>query len=122
MYGLHVKYGLICQEEPNINNPNTKAILNKRGPFNYQNDTKDIANLPTLGPYELDNGAVYTGQWLEGSRHGRGKQIWSDGSIYEGYWKQGMANGKGRLIHADGDVYEGDWLDDRAHGEGNPIK
>ena len=85
----------------------------------------ECADLPTLGPYELEGGAIYIGQWKNGAKHGKGKQvafsykIWSDGSIYEGYSKNGMANGKGRLIHADGDVYEGDWKDDRAHGQGN---
>ena len=67
------------------------------------------------GPYELDNGAIYHGQWTEdGLREGKGTQIWIDGSKYVGYWKNDHANGKGRLIHADGDVYEGLWLNDKA--------
>ena len=72
------------------------------------------------GPFELDNGAVYQGQWdLEaGNREGRGTQVWRDGSKFVGYWKNDKANGKGRLIHADGDVYEGDWVEDKAHGKG----
>lgn len=91
------------------------------GPFKYESDPeslKECQDLPTLGPYELEGHAIYIGQWKNGNKHGKGKQIWSDGSIYEGFSKNGMANGKGRLIHADGDVYEGDWKDDRAHGQG----
>jgi hypothetical protein len=96
--------------------------LENLGQFKYECDPemlKECSDLPTLGPYELEGGAIYIGQWKKGQKHGKGKQIWSDGSIYEGYSKNGMANGKGRLIHADGDVYEGEWRDDRAHGNGS---
>lgn len=96
--------------------------MEKLGNFKYPElKDKDLEKLPTLGPFELENGAIYLGQWKQGSRHGKGKQIWGDGSVYEGLWKNGMANGYGRLIHADGDVYEGQWEDDRAHGEGKKI-
>ena len=69
----------------------------------------------------LDNGARYTGEWLESNpqvRQGKGSQIWPDGSMYEGYFVNDRASGKGRLIHADGDVYEGMWKEDKAHGYG----
>ena len=71
-------------------------------------------------PRELDNGALYIGEWSRATnmRDGRGIQIWSDNSCYEGYWKDDKANGRGKLVHADGDVYEGDWKDDKAHGIG----
>ena len=65
-------------------------------------------DLPYYGIVKIDD-AYYSGQWKYGTRHGRGKQLWSDGSIYEGYFESDMAYGKGRLIHADGDVYEGEW-------------
>lgn len=67
------------------------------------------------GPRELDNGAVYLGQWSkDGYRQGKGVQCWKDGSKYTGYWFNDQAYGKGRLIHADGDYYEGDWINDKA--------
>ncbi|KAM3129306.1 hypothetical protein pb186bvf_018593 [Paramecium bursaria] len=71
-----------------------------------------------LGPYMIDNGAIYDGQWKFGLRHGKGKQVWKDGSIYEGYWKNNQAHGYGRLIHSDGDYYEGAWENDKASGFG----
>ena len=70
------------------------------------------------GPFTLKNGAVYTGEWMNGMRDGYGSQVWPDSSKYEGDWRQDKANGRGKLIHADGDVYEGDWLNDKAHGYG----
>ena len=102
-----------------ITNKVTLLQINKLGDFVYTESYNNFdADLPYLGPYELENNAYYYGQWKRGFREGRGKQIWVDGSMYEGNWKDGMANGKGRLIHVDGDVYTGHWVDDRAHGEG----
>ena len=68
----------------------------------------------------LDDGAVYVGEWLVNTqvKQGRGLQIYKDGSLYEGYWRDGKACGKGRLIHADGDVYVGSWKNDKADGLG----
>ena len=66
------------------------------------------------GPIEFEEKYVYMGQWKDGKRCGRGKQIWRDGSCYEGYWMNNMASGFGRLIHSDGDSYEGEWKEDRA--------
>ena len=109
----------LVRDPQNYSNPLTQQAMQKCGPFNYDRDRPEDKELPSLEPYEFENGAVYTGQWKFGMRHGRGKQSWTDGSYYEGYWKDNMANGYGRLIHADGDVYEGEWKDDKAHGKGN---
>jgi len=66
----------------------------------------------------LPNGAVFTGEWMNGMRDGWGKQVWVDGSHYEGEWRLDRANGFGKLTHADKDTYEGQWLNDKAHGKG----
>ena len=106
-------------EVPDYSNPATKTASMKYGSFNYNDIPSDGVKVFKRGPVELDNGAIYIGEWNESNqRHGRGEQIWTDGSKYEGSWKCDKANGKGRLIHADGDVYSGDWLDDKAHGSG----
>ena len=110
------------EEMPNYLNENTQAVLEKLGGFVYDEESQELIeefrNLPFYGPVEVDENAIYNGQWKLGKRHGRGKQVWSDGSQYEGYWFNDMANIRGRLIHVDGDVYEGEWLDDKAHGKG----
>jgi hypothetical protein len=106
---------------PCPNNPGLALVAERKGAFKFDKDNPEDEHLPTLGPYEFDNGAVFEGQWKEGKRQGKGKQVWKDGSIYEGYWKNDMANGRGRLIHADGDVYEGDWENDKASGIGEYI-
>ena len=65
-----------------------------------------------LPQIKLKNGAIYTGQWKNGMRDGKGILVWPDSSRYEGYWLEDKASGKGKLTHADGDVYEGDWIND----------
>lgn len=66
----------------------------------------------------FENGAVYTGSWVNTMRDGHGTQKWVDGSYYEGDWRNDRANGYGKLVHADGDIYEGNWVDDKACGYG----
>ena len=47
----------------------------------------DTSHLIYQEPYELDNGAVYTGQWsVNRLRWGKGTQVWLDGSVYKGHW------------------------------------
>ena len=76
--------------------------------------TKNVRELKE--PVTLDNGAVYTGEWMNGVRDGHGDQVWSDDTKYEGEWANGKANGKGKFLHANGDIYDGDWVDDKADG------
>ena len=62
--------------------------------------------------------ATYTGEVLNGKRHGRGIQIWDDGAKYEGNWENDKSNGYGTFYHTDGDVYQGYWKNNRANGKG----
>lgn len=34
--------------------------------------------------YKYKSGAVYSGEWLGGFRHGQGTMKWPDGGVYEG--------------------------------------
>ena len=79
-----------------------------------ENDKKYVEN------YRIEN-AIYTGEIIQGMRHGKGVQIWDDGAKYDGEWKFDKANGQGTFYHIDGDIYQGEWVDDRANGEGTYI-
>lgn len=79
---------------PDFSNPASRQTEEKMGPFVFDDDASNAANdagsaeLIARGPFELDNGAVYLGQWTaEGLREGKGTQVWQDGTKYEGYWK-----------------------------------
>jgi len=63
-------------------------------------------------------GAVYKGDWLEGTRHGFGVQDWPDGARYEGEWSFNKADGLGRFTHGSGEQYVGMWKANCAHGKG----
>jgi hypothetical protein len=105
---------------PDFSNPEARATEQRLGPFQ---DPGRPSGLPTglvrKGPYQVENGAIYIGEWdSQGRRCGQGLQVWTDGSKYEGYWLNDMAHGPGRLIHLNGDVYEGEWANDKSHGKG----
>ena len=55
---------------------------NSTAGFKTTDFTKDVRELRP--PINLDSGAVYEGEWLNGVRDGQGKQEWLDGSRYEG--------------------------------------
>lgn len=50
------------------------------GPFEYSDDQN--GKFVTKGPLTLENGTVYIGQFFNGMRNGRGKQVWPDFSLY----------------------------------------
>ena len=76
------------KEMPNISNELTKETETRLGPFIFESTDPPDAELIERGPYELDNGAIYQGQWTkDGHREGKGTQLWKDGSKYVGFWK-----------------------------------
>ena len=83
--------------------------------------TVGLTERKELPSITFENGATYTGFWINTMRDGHGTQKWIDGSYYEGDWKNDRANGFGKLVHADGDIYEGNWVDDKACGYGTYI-
>lgn len=47
--------------------------------------------------------AEYTGEYLDGKKHGKGTMIYPDGSKYIGQWKEGYRHGHGLYTYANGD-------------------
>ena len=39
----------------------------------------------------------YTGEWVNGTRHGGGTTFFKDGSVYEGEYKEGVEHGEGTI-------------------------
>jgi hypothetical protein len=68
--------------------------------------------------YTYNSGAIYSGQWLGGFRHGRGLMKWKDGTYYEGEWNLGYAEGKGMLVYINGDFLKGDFMYNKLNGYG----
>ncbi|KAL7748588.1 hypothetical protein RI367_005999 [Sorochytrium milnesiophthora] len=54
----------------------------------------------------------YTGDFVDGQRHGFGTFHYADGSLYRGEWRQGRKHGTGEYITPEGRRYSGGWADD----------
>jgi len=78
----------------------------------------DIFNMNGKFLVHSNNGEKFTGTFVNGKRHGKGKCIYQDGSIYYGEWFQGEREGFGILIQSNGTIYDGEWELDQMHGKG----
>lgn len=76
-------FGYPVDGPPEILNEKIKETFDKMRPFVFDQDTSEDRELPTLCWYRLENNAYYKGQWKNGQRHGKGKQIWADGTGFE---------------------------------------
>lgn len=68
--------------------------------------------------YVYKNGDRYTGEVLDGRRHGQGSYYWKDGGHYTGTWVKGKREGKGRLVTKSDGVYVGEFRDSKIQGSG----
>ena len=62
--------------------------------------------------------AIYSGEWLGGFRHGKGKMIWQDGVTYDGEWSYGFAEGQGLLTYPNRDFMKGKFMYNKLNGIG----
>ena len=60
---------------------------------------------------------IYSGEWKNGKRCGRGVLFTPEGNIYQGMWNNDKPADYGRMVQANGNVYEGYWKDGSAHGK-----
>ena len=61
---------------------------------------------------------TYTGEFLDGLRHGKGVHCFSNGDVYDGEWVKGIWTGTGKYTWSSGEVYEGEWSNALRHGQG----
>ncbi|XP_048025836.1 radial spoke head 10 homolog B isoform X3 [Megalobrama amblycephala] len=54
----------------------------------------------------------YTGEFVQGMRHGRGQFLYASGAVYSGEWKHDKKHGPGRYTFENGHVYEGEFNKD----------
>ena len=63
-------------------------------------------------------GDRYSGQVVDGQRHGQGVYHWQSGESYGGHWWKGRMHGEGHLRWNNGDSYSGKFADGRMEGLG----
>jgi|TARA_B110001450_G_C17630999_1_gene485190 hypothetical protein len=87
---------------------------------------------------------MYEGWWFRDQRVGQGREISGEGYVYTGNWEQDLKKGKGKLVwqtkqrdqtqegeflgltekgigtitYSNGDVYIGEWMKDKRNGAG----
>lgn len=66
-----------------------------------------------------ENGAKYTGEWVDSLPNGHGKCQYADQSVYYGDWVHGSRESWGVFIDAKkAEIYIGEWLADKKNGWG----
>lgn len=100
--------------------------------------------LTDCGTATYTNGDTYTGDFVEGKKHGHGVYLFRNGDEYEGPYNdnlrdgigqmkfvtgaryngnfsKGQKHGEGTYFYANGDVYCGQWDNNERHGEGTYV-
>lgn len=77
------------------------------------------------GTMRWESGDVYEGTFLHGQPHGGGGGseaantfTFADGRVYTGEFENGLRDGKGKLTHTNGDVYDGQFVHGTVTGFG----
>lgn len=55
----------------------------------------------------------YTGEFLNGERHGMGHFEYTNGNLYTGSWEKDKKCGFGKLRWTNSDMYSGEWKDNK---------
>jgi hypothetical protein len=74
------------------------------------------------GKMTYQDGSTYTGSWVDGMRHGKGRCMFTDNSVYEGEFREGEFYGYGKMSWSDGGWYEGNWVYGEMDGWGKEVR
>ncbi|KAI9370520.1 hypothetical protein BJX61DRAFT_87752 [Aspergillus egyptiacus] len=64
----------------------------------------------------------YSGDFMKGYFHGKGKHIADSAATYTGDFVLGKRHGKGLMEYPTGDTYDGDWFENQCHGQGTFVE
>ena len=70
------------------------------------------------GKMTYESGDVYIGEFRGGEMTGHGEYKWNNGSVYIGEWRGSKWTGYGEYKHNNGNSYSGLWVDGVRHGSG----
>ena len=107
-----IKYNKILQKDLNISILNYKYFTGRYIQYESNRIGKEINY--------VDNALRFEGEYLNGKRHGKGKEYNEYGNLtFEGEYLNGKRNGKGKKYNAYGDLtFEGEYLNGKRHGKG----
>jgi len=82
-----------------------KGVPNGKGVKYYSDGSTYIGEWILGVPFTDKNGVItrpdrsqYEGQWMNGKRHGQGKQTYPDGAVYIGQFADGYEHGSGKVL------------------------
>lgn len=82
------------------------------------NTTLTTATPPLINELKLGDGAIYTGDIVNGMADGHGTVVWPNGQKYIGDFKSNKPNGAGTYTWPNGEKYEGECKDNQLDGVG----
>ena len=102
-----IKYNKSLQKIININIINYKSFSGRYIIYESNNFGKEYEGGTNL--------LIYEGEYLNGKRHGKGKEFWDNGNIsFEGEYLNGKSNGKGKFYQVFGILrFEGEYLNNK---------
>ena len=71
-----------------------------------------------FGTWTYTDKTTYVGDWVNGSKKGKGIETWPNGYVYEGEFNDSKWHCIGKLKFPDGSTYEGEWKNSKMHGKG----
>lgn len=123
--GTYMSWGFGSQYDEYFGEVNEKNQMHGIGVKFYSDGTvyfgpwvNGYQKTEVKGLWIRPNGATYEGQWLQGRKHGLGKQIYSDDTVYTGQFANGFEHGQGVRTYSDGSVFEGRFRFGRRDGPG----
>ncbi len=75
----------------------------------------------TDGVQTFDNGDIYTGEFLNGKKHGHGVLKTQSNRTYDGEWEYDLPHGFGINTFPNGKIYRGEYKEGKPFGEGQWI-
>lgn len=84
----------------------------------YSGETKNTIPHGIGTIYSTNKRIIYTGQFLNGQKHGWGKYLTESQDLYEGHFENDQMQGYGEILHHSGQKYMGEWVNSKQHGKG----
>jgi len=121
--GQRQGYGIQIWREKSYDGEWNKNAMEGRGKLAWNNGAAYTGyflqnKCHGAGSYMDPAGNKFVGEWDTGVRQGHGVQYWRDGGQYNGSFHHGRRHGYGRMSEIDGSLYCGGWKDGKRHGRG----
>jgi len=106
------------EERSNGKEISTINMKNFEKNYQYEGDLDNDSKPNGYGKINYENGDVFIGHFIKGSKHGKGLMTYHDGSKFQGTYQYDKREGTGLYKMTSGNIYIGMFHDDKANGYG----